>query len=166
MTPGFIDPCSNEPRSQFLRGWLSESETRDLVALCEEEDVSLHGLVLAAGLTAMARYTSSFLPSIVDIFATLHIVALQFLQLASQQWPGASFLPPSSDFYRHPPTLWRCSSCTWPHSHDHVTVLAVCFKQWPFIFFLPPSSYICHPPILWRYSSCSWPHINGQVPLF
>ena len=48
--------CRNEPRSEFLRGWLSEAETRDLVALCEEEDVSLHGLILAAGLTAMARY--------------------------------------------------------------------------------------------------------------
>jgi hypothetical protein len=45
----------NEPRSQFLRGWLSEAETRDLEALCEEEDVSLHGLILAAGLTAMDR---------------------------------------------------------------------------------------------------------------
>lgn len=49
------DANGNEPRSQFLRGWLSEAETRDLVALCEEEDVSLHGIVLAAGLTAMAR---------------------------------------------------------------------------------------------------------------
>ena len=48
--------CRNEPRSEFLRGWLSEAETRDLVALCEEEDVSLHGLILSAGLTAMARY--------------------------------------------------------------------------------------------------------------
>ena len=31
-------------RSQFLRGWLSEEETRELLAQCCEDDISLHGL--------------------------------------------------------------------------------------------------------------------------
>ena len=30
-------------RSQFLRGWLSEEETRELLAQCCEDDISLHG---------------------------------------------------------------------------------------------------------------------------
>ena len=42
-------------RTQFLRGWLTQAETSELLALCEEDDVSLHGVILAAGLTAMAR---------------------------------------------------------------------------------------------------------------
>ena len=58
-------------RSLFLRGWLTEAETAEVflsferlfsfdtshqvLALCEEDDVTLHGLVLAAGLTAVAR---------------------------------------------------------------------------------------------------------------
>ena len=46
---------SNEPRSKYLRGWLTEAETREVVGRCEEDEVTLHGLVLAAALTAMAR---------------------------------------------------------------------------------------------------------------
>ncbi|XP_023337320.1 uncharacterized protein LOC111708242 isoform X2 [Eurytemora carolleeae] len=45
----------NEPRSKYLRGWLTEAETREVVGRCEEDEVTLHGLVLAAALTAMAR---------------------------------------------------------------------------------------------------------------
>ena len=71
-------------KSLFLRGWLTEAETAEVptvfhlcaltiqvlfpyrfsylifsskvLALCEEDDVTLHGLVLAAGLTAVARF--------------------------------------------------------------------------------------------------------------
>lgn len=42
-------------KSQFIRGWLTELETTELLALCEEDDVSLHGVLLAAALTATAR---------------------------------------------------------------------------------------------------------------
>lgn len=42
-------------RSRFLRGWLTTAETQELLALCEEDDVTLHGVIMAAGLTAMAR---------------------------------------------------------------------------------------------------------------
>ena len=74
-------------RSLFLRGWLTEAETAEVsfqslifkncihillsfsitnhhycqvLALCEEDDVTLHGLVLAAGLTAVARLNIYF----------------------------------------------------------------------------------------------------------
>ena len=42
-------------RSRFLRGWLSEEETREILAQCCEDDISLQGLVLAACLAATAR---------------------------------------------------------------------------------------------------------------
>ena len=42
-------------RSQFLRGWLTEEETREVVARCQQDEISLHGVILAAGLQAMAR---------------------------------------------------------------------------------------------------------------
>merc|ERR1711971_1176247 len=42
-------------RSHFLRGWLSEEETRELLAQCCEDDISLQGLVLAVCLAATAR---------------------------------------------------------------------------------------------------------------
>ena len=76
-------------KSLFLRGWLTEAETAEVstvfhlnaltikycfhpgfltvfsfskvLALCEEDDVTLHGLVLAAGLTAVARFKSLLL---------------------------------------------------------------------------------------------------------
>lgn len=75
-------------KSLFLRGWLTEAETAEVstvfhlcalaiecwrhpgfltfiipkvLALCEEDDVTLHGLVLAAGLTAVARFESLLL---------------------------------------------------------------------------------------------------------
>jgi len=56
--PLLVEPLSdngNVARSQFLRGWLSEAETRELVGQCGIEDVSLHGIMLAAATTAMAR---------------------------------------------------------------------------------------------------------------
>ena len=34
---------------------MTEAETREVVGRCEEDEVTLHGLVLAAALTAMAR---------------------------------------------------------------------------------------------------------------
>ena len=42
-------------RSHFLRGWLSEDETRELLAQCEEDDITLHGVLLAACLAATSR---------------------------------------------------------------------------------------------------------------
>jgi len=42
-------------RSHFLRGWLTEDQTRDLLAQCEEDDISLHGVMMAASLAATAR---------------------------------------------------------------------------------------------------------------
>ena len=39
----------------MLRGWLSAEETAELSAMMEEDEASLHGVILAAALTATAR---------------------------------------------------------------------------------------------------------------
>ena len=39
----------------MLRGWLSEEQTSELLAMLEEDDASLHGVITAAGLIATAR---------------------------------------------------------------------------------------------------------------
>ena len=39
----------------MLRGWLSEEQTSELLAMLEEDDASLHGAMTAAGLIATAR---------------------------------------------------------------------------------------------------------------
>ena len=39
----------------LLRGWLNEEHTRELMAMLEEDDCSLHGVVMAAGLIAVSR---------------------------------------------------------------------------------------------------------------
>jgi len=44
-----------EHRTEMLRGWLSEEQTAELTAMLEEDDCSLHGVLLAAGLLAVAR---------------------------------------------------------------------------------------------------------------
>ena len=36
------------------RGWLNEEQTRELMAMLEEDDCSLHGVVMAAGLLAVS----------------------------------------------------------------------------------------------------------------
>ena len=41
--------------SNVLRGWLSETQTREIEAIREEHDVSLHGVILAAALTSLTR---------------------------------------------------------------------------------------------------------------
>ena len=46
-------------KTEVLRGWLSVEQTSDLIAMMEEDDVSLHGTILAAGLTAMSRILQS-----------------------------------------------------------------------------------------------------------
>ena len=38
------DDSGPHSRSHFLRGWLSEEETRELLAQCCEDDISLQGL--------------------------------------------------------------------------------------------------------------------------
>ena len=87
-------------KSLFLRGWLTEAETAEVstvfhlcalaikccchpgfltfiipkvLALCEEDDVTLHGLVLAAGLTAVARFESLLFPSLSSTFIFLRL---------------------------------------------------------------------------------------------
>ncbi len=42
-----------------LRGWLSEPQTRELLALMEETKTDLHGVILAAGLAAVSRTLTS-----------------------------------------------------------------------------------------------------------
>ncbi len=46
-------------RTEVLRGWLTTEQTSEMVAMMEEDDVSLHGAVLAAALTATARVLQS-----------------------------------------------------------------------------------------------------------
>eukprot|EP00095_Tigriopus_kingsejongensis_P004248 maker-scaffold711_size108467-snap-gene-0.30 protein:Tk04248 transcript:maker-scaffold711_size108467-snap-gene-0.30-mRNA-1 annotation:"malonyl -acyl carrier protein transacylase" len=48
-------PTSPPFRTEVLRGWLSQEQTSELLALMEEDDVSLHGVILAAGLVATSR---------------------------------------------------------------------------------------------------------------
>jgi len=38
------------------RGWLDEEETCELMAMLQEADCSLHGVIAAAGLLAVSRY--------------------------------------------------------------------------------------------------------------
>ena len=56
LLDSWILPESSPPyRSRFLRGWLTEEETRDVLGQCCEDDISLHGVMLAASLLATAR---------------------------------------------------------------------------------------------------------------
>ena len=51
-------PARNEEsrrRTEVLRGWLSTEQTSELSAMMEEDEASLHGVILAAALTATAR---------------------------------------------------------------------------------------------------------------
>ncbi len=43
----------------MLRGWLSEEQTAELLAMQEEDDASLHGVILAAGALAVSRVLQS-----------------------------------------------------------------------------------------------------------
>ena len=53
----WLKPADSSPgKSLFLRGWLTEDETRDLMAQCAEDDITLAGIMLAAALIATARY--------------------------------------------------------------------------------------------------------------
>ncbi len=49
------DTLSGPPRTEMLRGWLDEEQTSELLAMLEEDDASLHGVLLAAGLIAISR---------------------------------------------------------------------------------------------------------------
>ena len=66
------------PRSHFLRGWLTEDETRELVARCQEDEISLHGVVLAAGLLAMARICRQESGQVVSLRANIITNLRQF----------------------------------------------------------------------------------------
>ena len=55
LDPELREVPESPGRSQFLRGWLTEEETREVVARCQQDEISLHGVILAAGLQAMAR---------------------------------------------------------------------------------------------------------------
>jgi len=51
-----VNNCATgEGASHCLRGWLTARETRELSGICEEEEIGLQGILLAAALTAMAR---------------------------------------------------------------------------------------------------------------
>ena len=57
------DIINKEPsdfrQTQVLRGWLTEAETSEIEAMMEEDDASLHGVILAAGLIALSRIVQS-----------------------------------------------------------------------------------------------------------
>ena len=55
LDPELREVPESPGRSQFLRGWLTEEETREVLARCQQDEISLHGVILAAGLQAMAR---------------------------------------------------------------------------------------------------------------
>ena len=41
--------------THVLRGWLSESETRELLAIMEEKEMSLHGVLLSAAIASIGK---------------------------------------------------------------------------------------------------------------
>ena len=55
LDPELREVPESPGRSQFLRGWLTEEETREVLARCQQDEISLHGVILAAGLQALAR---------------------------------------------------------------------------------------------------------------
>ena len=65
-------------RSHFLRGWLTEDETRELVARCQEDEISLHGVILAAGLLAMSRMCRQESQQLVTLRASIVTNLRQF----------------------------------------------------------------------------------------
>ena len=65
-------------RSYFLRGWLTEDETRELVAHCQEDEISLHGVILAAGLLAMARICRQDSQQVISLRAAIMTNLRQF----------------------------------------------------------------------------------------
>ena len=52
---GGVESPPERGHAHVLRGWLSEAETRELLAIMDEDDVSLHGVILAATLTSLSR---------------------------------------------------------------------------------------------------------------
>uniref|UniRef100_A0A0K2UGZ6 Uncharacterized protein n=1 Tax=Lepeophtheirus salmonis TaxID=72036 RepID=A0A0K2UGZ6_LEPSM len=43
------------PKTEVLRGWLNERETSEIISMMEEDDASIHGVLLTAGLIALSR---------------------------------------------------------------------------------------------------------------
>ena len=88
------------PKTAFfclLQYHQSRLPTYQVLALCEEDDVTLHGLVLAAGLTAVARFLS------LDPFLCF---LLRQISIIHRLWHGKtsifglfSLFPVASDFY-------------------------------------------------------------------
>ncbi|TRY78377.1 hypothetical protein TCAL_01694 [Tigriopus californicus] len=56
-SPFDLVKCKSEApfRTEVLRGWLNSEQTSELLALMDDDDVSLHGVILAAGLLATSR---------------------------------------------------------------------------------------------------------------
>jgi hypothetical protein len=50
-----VGVAAAEGHAQLLRGWLTEAETRELLAIMDEDDVSLHGIILTAALVSLSR---------------------------------------------------------------------------------------------------------------
>eukprot|EP00096_Caligus_rogercresseyi_P011195 TRINITY_DN4332_c0_g1_i1.p1 TRINITY_DN4332_c0_g1~~TRINITY_DN4332_c0_g1_i1.p1 ORF type:complete len:529 (-),score=144.67 TRINITY_DN4332_c0_g1_i1:527-2113(-) len=53
LRPSFVPKDS--PRTEVLRGWLNEQETSEIISMMEEDDASIHGVLLTAGLIALSR---------------------------------------------------------------------------------------------------------------
>lgn len=108
------DGQEEKGRSLFLRGWLTEAETSEVLALCEEDDVSLHGLVMAAGLTAVARlchsHTSTCPPTTVTSIRAG--VSTNLRQYCTPPPRNGALTAPYEETYSVPPVvdaedLWR-----------------------------------------------------------
>jgi len=98
-------------RSLFLRGWLTEAETAEVLALCEEDDVTLHGLVLAAGLTAVARLCHGNSPP-TTATSLRAAISTNLRQYCSPAPRNGLYTAPYEETYSVPPVvdsedLWR-----------------------------------------------------------
>jgi len=99
-------------RSLFLRGWLTEAETAEVLALCEEDDVTLHGLVLAAGLTAVARLCHGNSSQPTTATSLRAAVSTNLRQYCSPAPRNGLYTAPYEETYSVPPIvdsedLWR-----------------------------------------------------------
>jgi len=106
-------------KTQFLRGWLTQAETNELLALCEEDDVSLHGVILAAGLTAMARlclHDSSNTPPPETSLALRASIITNLRQFCAQAPKNGCLSAPYEDNFTVPPIIDAADFWRFAHS--------------------------------------------------
>lgn len=106
-------------RTQYLRGWLTQAQTTELLGLCEEDDVSLCGLLLAAGLTAMARVCLDSASSSLTSDVTLLLkaaVSTNLRQYCNQAPRYGCFSATYEENYNVPPML--DNSDFWRYAHE------------------------------------------------